>query len=260
MKSRFLRYISTYAKEIHIFQSDIRTHNHWLWIWKQRCAFYWGCTWESGSMLKCILHISLFCAASFPFILCIGACDSFHAKSKISLITAFSYFWYNSSQTWTNTQNRIDFNMNVFFQKEDNGSLASRECDYYISRALLIQAFCDYIRILLNFMRCLFERKTQHFQSNFKLDQHCGHLSILFSRNDTKRKFTLKKSSSKAFGTCSWSTMLLLNAFVEKWLWNIVVDKLQVNRTKIVLRIRLNRVTFLSNEALTTIIAAKNQC
>lgn len=118
----------------------------------------------------------------------------------------------------------------------------------------------DCIRILLNFMRFLFERKTQHFQSNFKLDQNYDHLSILFSRIDTKGNFTLKKSSSKAFGTCSWSMMLLLNAFVEKWLWNIVVDKLQVNRTKIVLRIRLNCVTFLSNEALTTITAAKNQC
>lgn len=143
--------------------------------------------------------------------------------------------------------------MNVFFQKEDNVSLASRECDYYISRALL-WLYPDSAKFHAMFVW------EEDSTLPIELDQHCGHLSILFSRNDTKRKFTLKKSSSKAFGACSWSTMLLLNAFVEKWLWNIVVDKLQVNRTKIVLRIRLNRVTFLSNEALTTIIAAKNQC
>lgn len=39
----------------------------------------------------------------------------------------------------------------------------------------------------------------------------------------------------------------------------LVVDKLQVNRRKIVQRIRLNRVTFPTNEALTTIIAARKK-
>ena len=39
----------------------------------------------------------------------------------------------------------------------------------------------------------------------------------------------------------------------------LVLDKLQVNRRKIVPRIRLNRVTFPTNEALTTIIAARKK-
>lgn len=90
-----------------------------------------------------------------------------------------------------------------------------------------------------------------------------------------------KSMCQSNYSSTTTLTFIMVLIMLSKWSWTndgsapklqinllknetktIVVDKLQVNRRKIVPRIRLNRVTFPTNEALTTIIAArkKNPC